>query len=358
VGATSNILYVPRKNYERARGNPIAMRAIELKSFLFYSDINAFFESSLRQAGNVKEIALDALVSRRKSLNQLDSMVVHYRCTGSMKGSFEEAQALAGPFAGTKALYIDDDKPETMAPDNIVDTFDLIFKREAFKDLDRYRLSFRNKAKIRPTMLSCKLFSKYKLGQPHLRRSISRLLRVPVVKKHDIFFSGKSTSARQVAFRSLIRSGFSVMGGLQESNRVEADLSLLRDRLSVRAYVDMMRSSAVNIAIGGHGPFTFRHLEILCVGGFLLSDDAICDLWLPIPLQDGRHMVTFRGEGDLVEKVSHYLSHHSERVEIAKRGSQMFIDNYDTTKHGKFIRSCLNGAVEFEAAMSELSVGA
>jgi hypothetical protein len=173
-----------------------------------------------------------------------------------------------------------------------------------------------------------------------------------------VFFSGKATASREFAFRALIESGFNVKGGLQESKRVEADRTLLRPRLSASAYVDMIKSSALNIAMGGHGPFTFRHLEILCAGGFLLSDDSIRDLWLPIPLQAGRHMVTFNDKADLLEKVSHYLSHDSEREGIAQRGARMFFENYDARKHGEFIRRCLNGTVELQTDMSGLSAGA
>ena len=68
----------------------------------------------------------------------------------------------------------------------------------------------------------------------------------------------------------------------------------------------------------GHGQFTYRHLEICCLGGFCLSTPSIRDVTLPfVNLQEGIHYVVLDDLDDLIGKVGYYLEHDEGRVSIA-----------------------------------------
>lgn len=75
-------------------------------------------------------------------------------------------------------------------------------------------------------------------------------------------------------------------------------------------------------------PITFRHLEILALGGFLLCSDEIRQISLPIPLVEGEHYIAYSDRDDLLNKIEWYLSHTKEREQIAKNGKALFFEFY------------------------------
>jgi spore maturation protein CgeB len=84
---------------------------------------------------------------------------------------------------------------------------------------------------------------------------------------------------------------------------------LSRSRISVNRHIDVAEGYANNM----------RLFETTGVGALLLTEAApnLADLFEP-----GREVVTYQSEGDLVEKIEHYLTHDDERLEIAAAGQQ------------------------------------
>ncbi len=72
---------------------------------------------------------------------------------------------------------------------------------------------------------------------------------------------------------------------------------------------------------------TMRIFEIMCCGTFLLTNKiknpALKDLF-----EDGKHIVTYTSDKDMLEKVEYYLSHDEEREAIAVAGQKLVIENY------------------------------
>ena len=66
----------------------------------------------------------------------------------------------------------------------------------------------------------------------------------------------------------------------------------------------------------------------------MLCDKSISQLELPIPLEEGKHFVSFENKEDLIKKIDFYLSHQELRKEIALNGRQLLEKNYSPKKHG------------------------
>ncbi len=68
-----------------------------------------------------------------------------------------------------------------------------------------------------------------------------------------------------------------------------------------------------------------RVFEALSTGSFLLTN------WTPTLgdlFEDGKHLVTYRTEKEMLEKVAYYLEHENEREKIALAGHREFMDNH------------------------------
>ena len=79
--------------------------------------------------------------------------------------------------------------------------------------------------------------------------------------------------------------------------------------------------SRINIAIRGIGEKTWRHMETLGMGCFLLMHETDC-AW-PADLS-GCAAVVKKDFSNLVETVDYYLSHDKEREEIAAAGQDYY----------------------------------
>ena len=66
----------------------------------------------------------------------------------------------------------------------------------------------------------------------------------------------------------------------------------------------------------------------------LAKNKSISQLELPIPLEEGKHFVSFENKEDLIKKIDFYLSHQELRKEIALNGRQLLEKNYSPKKHG------------------------
>ena len=102
-------------------------------------------------------------------------------------------------------------------------------------------------------------------------------------------------------------------------------------------YLDTIYDSSINLALGGKGEFTFRHLEILASCSFMICESSINQLELPLPLKDGEHYVSFNNNDDLLEKIAFYLRNEQLRNNIALNGRKVLEEYYSPKSHGDFI---------------------
>ena len=142
---------------------------------------------------------------------QYDALIVNYKQGGDVecrKSLFKQL----GSADILKILFIGTAEAAKVPGDDVLDRFDLIFKREHFRDLHRYPISDRNKSKLRTTMLECPPQTISRLEHYHR----GRLVRTTPTYRHDVFFSGATTSAvRTDAWETVVNSGLSFAGGLQ-----------------------------------------------------------------------------------------------------------------------------------------------
>jgi len=221
-------------------------------------------------------------------------------------------------------------------------------KRECLSDLAQYPIAERHHPKFHTTMLACPL-----RVQPRTwwsRMLASRILpRIPPPckeKPYDVFFSGAynpKNDVRSPAWARVREAGFRTLGGLQWRfrDREPPPAPLRCGVFKGRRYLEAMRSAKINLALDGFGQFTFRHLEIWCLGEFLLSSPTIRDLKLPLPAEEGIHYVAYDDLDDLVAKLRYYLEHPTEREAIARAGKALFDAGYDPAAHGCMIRQAV-----------------
>jgi hypothetical protein len=249
-----------------------------------------------------------------------------------------------------KVLFDVSDGVANMRPDDVLDVYDLVFKREPYKDRSKYDLSQENQAKIRATMLSCPFVF-------HPARSVFRPLKRlleprPISNEeyneqdYDVFFSGMispKNKVRETVWQALIDDpDIKTLGGLQDrtlnlSKKVKYS-KLKGENLSRRKYIEGIKRSKIGLGLDGLGQFTFRHLELWYMGAFMICSPNIKEQELPLPVEEGKHYVTYNDVDDLVEKVRYYSKHNEERLKIAMNGRNMFEEFYDIKKNGEYIR--------------------
>ena len=140
------------------------------------------------------------------------------------------------------------------------------------------------------------------------------------------FFSGKETSKNRRELIELIKSkDYNFYGGLENSI------------MPYKKYLESIYNSSINLALEGKGEFTFRHLEILASCSFMICENSINKIELPLPLIDGKHFVTFETKDDLLNKIKFYLKNDKSRHEISLNGRKVLEDYYSPKKHGRDI---------------------
>ena len=144
--------------------------------------------------------------------------------------------------------------------------------------------------------------------------------------KYDIFFSGKQSSENRNELIKFIKNqNLNFYGGIENL------------KIPYSQYLEDIYDSSINLALEGKGEFTFRHLEILASCSFMICENSINQLELPIPLKDGKHFVTFDNKEDLLEKIKFYLENEKLRQDIALNGRRTLEEYYSPKKHGDFI---------------------
>jgi len=309
-----------------------------------------FFEASLHAAAEVTAGSLAGLQAGIDTIDRHhDAIVVNSRCLGKRDGISEyglsrpdEIAFLARNPRIPKALVVVDANAARMPPDDLLDFFDLVFKREMLKDPGRYALSDRNRAKIRATMITCPLL---RLTRRNVRTAdVTGLFppRHPPPPERDAFFLGAATNPVRTDLVARLRSSpLHTLAGLQIKGK-EQDTPGNRDlaaaQLERKHYINAIRTSRVDLAIQGYGQFTYRHLEIWCLGAFMLSDPGIREVTLPIaqPVEN-EHYAVFEGPDDMVDRIRYFADREEERLRIARNGNELFRRIYDPSEHGACI---------------------
>lgn len=308
---------------------------------------DGFFAASLYATFDVTSRSFEWLNKNMDYVNRsYDVVLVNYRISYNNKIVCKEDLSFVKNLTVSKGLVLTNAEAGVLPSDDLMDLFDVVFKREHYLDLDRYRISESNKSKIRNTMICCPLIE---VTTKNARRLVPGRLGYKSPSddfSHDLFFAGKTTHpSRLASLQRLSSEGFDVAGGVtpyrQSVDSIPPELSA--KRVSKKRFAQIMRSSKINLAIEGIGEYTFRHNEALFLCTFMISSPSIRGLKLPMPLLENIHYVCFEDLDDLVDKVRYYLSHDSERRKITQAGRTLFEKEYDFKKHGDYIKQSLQG---------------
>jgi len=338
------LLYIRKQE----RGSFLKSRVKEFRDMYYLQFRVGFFLSSLKTVSSVHNISLDKL--KKYNINRLkkfDAVIFNYECNFRenghpfdtlQKGVTETKHLLSGiPII----LFISSPSSKSMPGDEVLDNFELVFKREPFKDFDKYKIKEKNKDKIKPTVLSCPLVPANIFNYSSINPEKFGYETVSEVFDNDLFFLGQATSKKRIELiRFIEESDFNFFGGLHTNIR-EPDINLPNTieipRLSKKQFYKITRSSKINLALDGYGAFTYRHWEVWALCSFMISSQSVMDLLLPFEIEDEKHLVTFRNKNDLIEKTEYYLKNPEKRSEIARNGRNLFENEYDFRKHGNFL---------------------
>lgn len=320
------------------------------KRRLSFGEQDGFFEASLYSGAKVVETTIQNC-ERDLKRGGFDAVVVNLKCGGfADEGKRDEFFITTfGSLNVPKALFIGSAKAEQMVSDQVADVFDVIFKREPYKDRTRYQLSTQNREKIMATMISCPFVT---LSRDSFISKLYTSLQSGVKVCHsaeatvDVGFSGAAASShtmRQDAWARVKGGGFSTVGGLQKNPYLDVELKeeLKGPRFEGKAYRDALCKARINLALPGIGAYTFRHQELLYLGAFMLSHSSIDELELPMPLKPGEHYVSFNTTDEMADKIRYYLNHETERQQIATSGKKLFDEYYQPKRHGAELFSAL-----------------
>jgi len=323
-------------------------------NFIGFEDISAFFEASLRVNFRVERInAKEAALKKDWINNNFDFVVVDYRADflPNIKRKDENIIEIGSNFSIKKILLLNSDKAGTMPSNNVLDVYDLIFKREPFKDLNKYNLSDKNKQKICTTMISCPFI---RMSQFKVISFMLNFFNPKYIDKrkyeYDVFFSGPGpkTGREKDSYKNRLNiwqrvkeEKFNTLGGLISREGEKYPQEVLTKKLKRKEYLEAIRKSKICLAVDGVGEFTYRHLELLQQGAFMLTPDSIKNLKLPIKIQEGADYIAFSSLDDMVNKMRYYLSNDGERELIASNGKKKFDKYYKIKKHGEYIEKCI-----------------
>lgn len=311
-----------------------------------FRSVRAFFRVSLGTIAAVDDISLAAFLRDPRRATGYDAVVVNRRYVKRRAIDHAERIAAIASISVPKILFDSSDRPDRIAPDETLDVFDLVFKREPFRDRDRYAIAARNKLKIRATMLPCASLRPSQFADV-ASLDVARFgpRRPSAQSKTDVFFLGGATSKSRVELvRMLRRQPLVFSGGLHTAlPELPVEAGLHARRVLHGSFATRARDARINLALEGRGPFTFRHLDFWYLACFMVSPPSIAELETPLPFVDGKHYVSFDSPDDLLDKVRYYLDRDGERLEIAAAGRRMFEENYSFARHGDAILRALVG---------------
>ena len=311
-----------------------------------FRSVGAYFRLSLGTVFDVHGVAPADFFANPGRAASYDIVVVMSTDIRRKKRHYAERLAAITGLPMLKVLFDAGDIPGEIPPDKTLDVFDVFFKREPFRDRDRYPISARNKAKMRATMLPCLSVRPSRFRNLATIDTAAYGNRLPnPAPATDVFFLGGATSPRRLEIvRTLRAQPFDFSGGLHPGLRgLEVEPAISSPRLFQGGFSAKARNARINLALEGRGPFTFRHLDFWCLCCFMLSPPEIAELETPLPYVDGRHYVSFNSLDDLVDKCRYYLVHDTERTAIAAAGRQLFEEHYSFDRHGAAIAAAIDG---------------
>ena len=294
-----------------------------------YVNQEGFFIEALRQVSQLRTYSLDKFLKARPIC---DLLIVDSKATPDGRGNDPEKnfEFLKEQKDIMKGLFVSSARAEAMPSNEVLEIFDVVFKREPWKDLAKYNLSAHNRQKVFPTMLPCPLVPPDKLKGLTFSEHTDQ--------QFDVFFNGQVTNIKRIDFWSRLKqeSDLKIIGGLQPT-WIDVPYEYRFKKLSRKRYKDIIHHSKINLALEGIGTFTYRHLELLSQGAFMMSHSNIQQQNLPLEIVDGEHYVAFEDVDDLIEKIQHYLVRPDERLHIARNGFERFKRDYSFEKHGEYI---------------------
>jgi hypothetical protein len=302
----------------------IVLRNFSLKKKIS-KNTSGYIDAAIHSNAFVLELPYNYCIFFSKILNLFfDSIFINWKFTNyrNDKEDLEKKLLKLSKIFNIKKVIVDGtDKSINIIKKDILDGFDYVIKREKNKQIS-------NK-KYLTTMLSCRMID-YKISKKkeNIDWNIIGNSKPNSNPRYDIFFSGKKTSKSRGELIEYLQSKEFNFFGRAEDTKIPFD-----------HYLSAIYDSSINLALEGKGEFTFRHLEILASCSFMLCQNSINELELPLPLVDGKHFVTFESKEDLIEKINFYLKNKSLRNEIALNGRKALEEYYSPKKHGEFLFS-------------------
>ena len=329
------ILYIPvtkkikEKNFKNYLKCFLYDVYIVVKNFFFNKKISkntsGYIDAAIYSNAYVLELPYNYCIFFSKILNLFfDGIFINFKFTNyrNDKEDLEKKLLKLSKIFKIKKIIVDGtDKSINTIRDDILDGFDYVIKREKNKHI--------SSKKYLTTILPCSMVD-YKVSKKKENIDWNNIgnLKPNNHPKYDIFFSGKKTSKyRKELIEFLYSKDFNFFGRTEDT------------KIPFDHYVTAIYDSSINLALEGKGEFTFRHLEILASCSFMLCQNSINELELPLPLVDGKHFVTFESKEDLIEKISFYLKNDNLRNEIALNGRRALEEYYSPKKHGEFLFS-------------------
>lgn len=310
----------------------------------YLNPLVGYFVASLHHAYDVTEVSLPGFWRRHaKGAVDTDVLVVHSQCGRGSGRRKAEVLGELGRVPLPKVLFIAKDRPEAMVEDEVVDGFDVVFKREPYRDRDRYRVSAANRAKLHATMLGCPLIGMWSHRTGRIDMSGVGYPTPATDAARDAFFAGSATDPERIAILQALHGNLDLHASVQpgqQNHRLPPEL--VGPRLDHRRFSAAIRDARINLALAGYGPFTHRHLELHSLAAFVVSNPGIRDLELVLDLVEGEHYVAFDDPDDLVDKCRHYLDHEDERLATAAAGRRAFERGYSLERHGAAIRAVID----------------
>jgi len=348
------VLYVYRKPNKQPYPWKRWKRLIKERLFWYLlKGQDGFFEGALWTVfPDLKLASIEYAIKKASIIDKIyDWIIVNAKCYGKNKSLSQQDLSWLKSFHNChKALFLNYANTYSLPAENVLDIFDVIFKRELLKDPDRYNIKSVTKQKLYPTMLSCPLIQARVLrpGKKFYTNSLN--LKTKKDFEYDVTFIGADTNPlrRQVLLK-LEKSSINFHGGLYDHiSRLPLDWEGLGYPMKkMTDYLNMIIKSRINLAMDGKGVFTFRHLELWYTASFMLSSSSILKIQLPGDTpEDGVHFASFKDYDELKEKILFYLSNEKERSKIALAGRKFFQSIYDFSKHGKYIDKILNEDVK------------
>ncbi len=159
--------------------------------------------------------------------------------------------------------------------------------------------------------------------------------------KGKVGFVGTYEAPREQSMLYLAEHGVSVTvfggssKGWSEAFRKHSNIEFVDTGLYGDEYAEALSNFAINLCFLKHWNgdlVTTRSIEIPACGGFMVAEKTEEHLAL---FEDGKEAVFFASDKELLDKVTYYLSHESERELISNKGHQKVVSTLE-------ICSCLD----------------